>query len=346
MISKTKNKSTISDVARLSGVSKKTVSRVINNSPNVGVTTREKVLKVMESLNYLPSPQARGLAARRSFQLGLVYDNPDPLYIDAVQRGVLSVCGPAGYDLVVHPCDYNSRRLVEDVRLFIDRSRVDGVVILPPVSELQHLADALTEAGYRYVRLASAAIDDPRHIVVSDERAGVEHLAEYFVQQGHTRIAFIFGPKKFLSATERYQGFREGLRKHGLTLSPEYVMEGTYDFQSGKQCAEKLLSLDPAPTAVFASNDDMAAGVIHVAAERGIQVPQQLSVAGFDDSKLASLLLPSLTTVKRPVKQMAAVAAEKLIEAINLGEQAEPGSLTVIQPEVVLRASTGPCLEE
>lgn len=346
MMLRTKSKSTISDVARLAGVSKKTVSRVINSSPNVGDATREKVLKVMQTLNYLPSPQARGLAARRSFQLGLVYDNPDPLYIDAIQRGLLAVCGPAGYDLVVHPCDYAGDELVDDIRGFIDRSRVDGVVILPPVSELQHVAEALAEAGCRYVRLASATIDDSRHIVVSDERAGVEQLAEYFVQQGHTRIGFISGPKKFLSATERYYGFREGLEKYGLKLDPKLVVEGAYDFQSGKRCGEQLLAMNPRPTAIFASNDDMAAGVIHAASERRIQIPQQLSIAGFDDSKLASVLLPALTTVKRPVIRMAALAAEKLIATISRGEQALPQSLTMVKPEVVVRASTGPCPAE
>src|SRR5687767_2132915 len=163
-------KSTISDVARLAGVSKKTVSRVINNSPKVGSTTRENVLKVIGNLNYVPSPQARGLAARRSFLIGLVYDNPDPLYIDSIQRGILKVCGPAGYELVVHPCDIRREGFLADILRFISRSHVDGVIILPPVSELNHVSQAVHDAGCSYVRLAAAAVTDESHrIVVSDE---------------------------------------------------------------------------------------------------------------------------------------------------------------------------------
>ncbi|GIX21893.1 MAG: LacI family transcriptional regulator [Gammaproteobacteria bacterium] len=335
-----KPKSTISDVARVAGVSKKTVSRVLNRSPHVGEQTRQRVLAAMAELNYLPSPQARGLASRRSFQIGLVYDNPDPLYIDTVQRGLLAVCAPAGYDLVVHPCRYGAEDLVDDVRGFIDRSRVDGVVILPPLSELQHLAEALREAGHRYVRLASASIDDPRHIVVSDERAGVARVAEYLVGLGHRRIGFISGPKRFLSARERREGFEAGLQRHGLRLAEEWVVEGEYDFDSGKRAALELLRRPERPTAIFASNDDMAAGTIHAAAELGLRVPQDLSVAGFDDSKLASVLLPPLTTVRRPVKEMASLAARKLIETFTGGAEPPQSGLTIVKPEVVIRAST------
>lgn len=336
------NKSTISDVARLAGVSKKTVSRVINNSPKVDATTRENVLKVISALNYVPSPQARGLAARRSFLIGLIYDNPDPLYIDSIQRGILKVCGPAGYELVVHPCDIRREGFLADILRFISRSHVDGVIILPPVSELNHVSQAVHDAGCPYVRLAAAAITDENYrIVVSDERAAVRQLVEYLIELGHRRIGFISGPAGYLSARERFEGFVEAHRKHGISFDSDLKMEGAYSFDTGKQCTRDLLSLGNPPTAIFASNDDMAAGAIHTAVEMGFRVPETLSIAGFDDSRVASLILPTLTTIRRPVAQMSSLAAAKLINAIDGAGTVESSDESVIVPEVIVRSSTG-----
>ncbi|MBN1377809.1 MAG: LacI family DNA-binding transcriptional regulator [Gammaproteobacteria bacterium] len=337
------NNSTISDVARLAGVSKKTVSRVINNSPKVGAATRKNVLKVIENLNYVPSPQARGLASRRSYLLGLIYDNPDPLYIDAIQRGILSVCGPAGYELVVHPCELSSHDYVADILRFIARSHVDGVIILPPVSEHDEVSKAIHDAGSHYVRLAAAAIDDNRRIVVSNERAAVRELTEYLIQLGHKRIGFISGPHNYLSTRERFGGFLEGCQKYEIAFDKKLKIEGNYSFESGESCTRKLLSLDNAPTAIFASNDDMAAGAMHAACKLGIDIPGSLSVAGFDDSRLASLILPTLTTIKRPVTHMSSLAAVKLIAAIDHGKDTDSPTDMVVVPEVIIRNSTGAC---
>lgn len=338
-------KSTISDVARLAGVSKKTVSRVINNSPKVGSDTRENVLRVIENLNYVPSPQARGLAARRSFLLGLIYDNPDPLYIDAIQRGILSVCGPAGYELVVHPCDIRSSGFVADILRFIAKSHVDGVIILPPVSELDHVARAIRDAGNHYIRLAAAAIDDDQHIVVSNERAAVKELTEYLIKLGHKRIGFISGPADYLSARERFEGFLEAHHSHDISFDLKLKVEGHYSFESGKTCAHQLLSIEKPPTAIFASNDDMAAGALHTAYEMGVSVPGHLSIAGFDDSRLASLILPTLTTIRRPVTHMSSLAAVKLISAIDHGEHSDMPRDVVVIPKVIVRNSTGAITE-
>lgn len=336
-----KAKSTISDVARLAGVSKKTVSRVINNSPKVSADTRETILRTIRNLSYVPSSQARGLAARRSFLLGLIYDNPDPLYIDAIQRGILSVCGPAGYELVVHPCDIHDGELVADILRFLARSQVDGVIILPPVSELDHVAKAIRDAGCHYVRLAAAVIDDKRHIVASNERAAVKELTEYLIELGHRRIGFISGPENYLSTRERFAGFLEAYQQNNLSFDANLKVEGNYDFESGKSCADILLSMDNPPTAIFAGNDDMAGGAIHTAFKLGIAVPGSLSIAGFDDSRLASLILPTLTTIKRPVTHMSSLAAAKLIAAINQSGNSDAPADVVVVPEVIVRNSTG-----
>jgi len=332
--------STINDVARLAGVSKRTVSRVINGSLAVGESTRVKVEKVIAELNYSPSPQARGLASSRSYLLGLIYDNPDALYLDDVQRGVLEVCSQLGYELVVHPCRYRSETLVQDCFAFINRSKLDGVILLPPVSELDHLASALKQAERPYVRLTSVLLDETYHSVVSDDRAAAAEMARYFAQLGHQHIAFISGPQRYKSSTERMEGFQLGLSAYGIKLRPDWIVEGNNSFETGIECAQQLLSGTDKPTAIFANNDQMAAGVLKAAHDLGIKVPDQLSVAGFDDNLLASRIIPALTTIRRPVRQMAQLAATKIIMDIEDNRHAAGHVAAKVAPTLVVREST------
>lgn len=335
--------STINDVARIAGVSKRTVSRVINGSLSVGESTRLKVEKVINELKYAPNAQARGLASSRSYLLGLIYDNPDALYLDDVQRGVLEVCSTLGYELVVHPCRYQSETLVNDCLRFMRRSKLDGVIVLPPVSESETLASALKESGSPYVRLSSVALDSQEHIVVSDDRAAAAEMARYFAQLGHEKIAFISGPQRYKSSTERMEGFQLGLSAYGVKIPPQMILEGNNSFETGIECARQLLQRDERPTAIFANNDQMAAGVLKVAYSLGIKVPDELSVAGFDDNMLASRVTPALTTIRRPVRQMAMLATTKMIMSIEQNHKAALNVAAKVAPTLVVRESTGPC---
>ncbi len=332
-------KITINDVARLSGVSKRTISRVINNSTKVGEATRERIQKIIDELNYSPDPQARGLAASRSYLLGMIYDNPDGLYINDVQRGVLSVCREFGYELVVHPCDMNAGTLIDEAVNFASRSKLDGVIILPPVSENNDLAGALRKANVNYVRLASIALDTAEHVVISNERSAAAAMAEYLVSLGHRRIGFISGPKGMKSTRERLEGFRDALEKYGCELDSDMLALGAYTFESGMECTRALLANPKPPTAIFASNDEMAVGAINAARSLGMDVPADLSVAGFDDSMLASRIIPSLTTIRRPVKEMARLATTKLIASID-GRDDDAGTAIMVLPELITRNST------
>lgn len=332
-------KITINDVARLSGVSKRTISRVINNSEKVGKATRVKILKIIEELNYSPNPQARGLASSRSYLLGMIYDNPDALYINDVQRGVLSVCREFGYELVVHPCDMKSDTLINEAVNFASRSKLDGVVILPPISENNDLAGALGKANVNYVRLASIALDSPDHVVISNERYAAAAMAEYLVKLGHTRIGYIAGPKGMKSTRERLEGFCDALEKHGCKPNRHMLARGAYTFESGIECTRKLLANPNPPTAIFASNDEMAVGAINAAQDMGLNVPGDLSVAGFDDSILASRIMPSLTTIRRPVREMARLATTKLIASID-GRHDDALAGETLVPALVTRNST------
>lgn len=332
-------KATIDDVALLAGVSVRTVSRVINNSPLVGVTTRAKVLQIIKELNYHPNAQARGLAARRSYLLGMIYDNPDALYINNVQRGVLSVCRELGYELVVHPCDMHTDTLTAEALGFVSRSKLDGVIILPPVSENNDLAGVFEKAGVNYVRLASVALDRAENVVISNDRSAAASMAEHLIGLGHRRIGYITGPLDMKSTQERLDGFRDALEKHGIKPATDMIVHGEYTFDSGAQCACTLLKNPHPPTAIFASNDEMAVGTIKAARQLGLNVPGDLSVGGFDDSILASRSYPTLTTIRRPVKEMARLAAAKLIASID-GREADARTMDMVTPYLVPREST------
>jgi LacI family transcriptional regulator len=291
-------------------VSKKTVSRVINRSPLLNDETRQRVERVIRELGYVPNPQARALALGTNFLIGLIHDNPNAQMVLNVQQGILEALQGTDFAMVVRPVDRGSAALIEDVRHFLERQRPYGVVILPPLSENDEIARLCDEVGCRYVRMGSAELDDADHMVASNDRA---EAVQFLYISGHKRIGLIAGPHGFRSAAERRRGFEDGLANASLKLPRSLIAQGNYTFESGIAAAEKLLDLSPPPTAIFASNDEMAAGVVHAARERGIAVPDELSIIGFDDTPIASHIWPPLTTVRWPIVSMARSAALKLL---------------------------------
>lgn len=309
-----KSKPTINDVARIAGVSKKTVSRVINRSALLNQATREKVEAVIADLGYVPNPQARALALRSNFLIGLIHDNPNAQMVLSFQEGVLKGLADTDFALVVRPVDRHSPRLFDDIRAFVEKQRLYGVLLLPPLSENDELAALFRELGCAYVRMGSAKLDDEAHLVESNDREAVRIAVEHLIALGHTRIGHITGPAGFRSARERELGYRDALAAHGLETGPELVTSGHYTFDSGRMAAGRVLDASPRPTAIFAGNDEMAAGVLHAARERGIAVPEELSIVGFDDTAIAAHIWPPLTTVRWPIVAMAQAAARKLID--------------------------------
>lgn len=330
---------TINDIARLAEVSKKTVSRVINNSPFVKEETRKRVEAVIAEHGFTPDPQARGLAFRRSFLVGMIYDNPSPNYVVNMQQGVLDAVRGAGLELVVHPCNRANDSFLTDVRNFIVRQKLFGVVMPPSVSEDDRVVAILKEADCPYVRIASVSLDEPACMVVTHDSRGAARAARHLAELGHRRIAFISGPDTFRSSHERGRGFAEGLAEHGLELDPAYVRRAAYTFESGVEAATELLALPQRPTAIFAGNDEMAIGVMKAARDAGLDVPRDLSIVGFDDLPMASRVWPNLTTVRLPIRDMGRMAAEKLTAGLRGLDPA-----TLVQPEVdpslVVRDST------
>ena len=333
-------KPTINDVARLAEVSKKTVSRVINQSPFVKEDTRTKINQIIEEIGFSPDPQARGLAFRRSFLIGLIYDNPNPQYVVNTQLGLLDAMRGSGYELVVHPCQRGNPTFLQDFRRFIERQKLTGVVLTPSVSEDERVKEILDQIGCAYIRIAAVAVDDPAHVIVSNDRMGGKTAAQHLVELGHKRVAFISGPPTFRSSHERRVGFEEGLKEAGLMLLPEYAIQGAYTFESGLACATELLRRTPRPTAIFASNDEMAAGTLHAARREGLEVPKDLSVIGFDDFQIASRVWPPLTTLRQPTREIGRMAAEKLM-GMEFDSSPERNAAQTL-PTLVIRESTGP----
>lgn len=334
-------KITINDIARLAGVSKRSVSRVINRSPKVGEKTKINVERIIAEHNYVPDKQARGLASRRSYLIGLVYDNQDALFINEAQRGILACCAQKDYELVVHPCQYNSPNFNKEVLNFIQRSKLDGIIVLPPASEIDSLAIELDHNDIHYVRLVSGHTENTENFVMSNDRHGAADMARFLISLQHQKIAMVTGPLNYRSSKERFEGFTQTLQTISHSIPAHYVIEGNNSYQSGILAGKHLLTLADRPTAIFANNDEMASGVLKVAYELGIKVPEQLSICGFDDNLLASRIIPPLTTIKRPVQKMAEYAAHKLIAKIENINQELISKNCTIQPELITRESTG-----
>ena len=334
-----RKRSTINDIARLANVSKKTVSRVINDSPFVKEETRLKVNAIIREVGFEPDPQARGLAFRRSFLIGMIYDNPTPQYVVNMQQGILDAMRGTSYGLLVHPCERTNPHYLPDLRSFIERQKLFGVILTPSISEDELLVKMLREFDCPYVRVASVILDKPGTMVVTHDADGAGEAADHLAELGHTHIAHISGPALFRSAHERRRGFREALAKRGLSVAADCDKEGNYTFERGIELARELLSLNPRPTAVFCGNDETAAGVYKVAHEIGLAIPKDLSVIGFDDSTTAIQLWPPLTSVRLPVREMGRLATAKLF-AMQEKKLGPDGDVTEVIPKLVIREST------
>ena len=337
-------KLTITDVARLAGVSKKTVSRVINHSGLVKADTRDKILKIVQEHDYQPDPQARALAFRRSYLVAMISDQPNPQYIVDMQSGILDALGPTSYQLVVSPCDRESPTLYDDICEIIQLQKFFGVILTPSISEDDELIGRLRQIECPYVRIAAVSLDSPGNMVETHDYVGAAEAARHIAGLGHKRIAHIRGPERFLSAKERLRGFRVGLAEHGLSVEEQYLLTGGYTFESGMDCGEALLSRPEPPTAVFAGNDEMAVGVYQAVRRAGLRVPEDLSIVGFDDAPTAERIWPTLTTVRLPIRHMGRTAAQLLIS--NHDRHAmEPPAATSVMPSLIVRGSTGPAPE-
>lgn len=339
-------RATINDVAELAAVSIKTVSRVVNGEPNVHASTREKVQKAIAKLNYRPNPSARNLASVRARLIGLIYDDPSTYkipsagYVIRMQQGALRACKASSYELLIHPCNYRSRSVCGELQTLIEQFRPAGIVIAAPLSNMPKIVSAVADTGTPLVRLSPGGTGGEHYSVATTDREASAEMTRYLASLGHTRIAFIKGHRNHKAVSGRWRGYQEGLLQSGLELVDELVVSGDNSFGSGETCGMQLLKKKHRPTAVFAANDDMAAGVIRVADRLGVRIPDELSVAGFDDIALAQQVYPALTTIRQPFAEMAERAATALIGHSRRQQDLE-GDET-IAATLIVRDSTGP----
>ena len=340
---------TIFDVAKVAGVSIKTVSRVVNHEANVRPSTRERVENAIAVLKYRPDQAARNLASRRSHLIALVYDDPAAYdmpsggYVLDLQQGALRACRSALSELLIHPCDFRKRKAGIRLKELIEETRPAGIILAAPLSNMPKIVRAIEATGTPCVRLSPGNDVGKKRSVSTNDREVCAEMTRYLAGLGHERIAFIKGDPDHEAVAKRFLGYKDGLQESGLKFSEQLVAQGDNSFGSGEVCAEKLLRLKKPPTAIFAANDDMAAGVLRVAKRLGINVPGQLSLVGFDDIALARQVEPALTTIRQPLVRMAERAALMLTK--NNGGDSDGSEHEIIPATIKIRESTGPAPE-
>lgn len=331
-------RSRIEDVAAAAGVSMKTVSRVLNNEPNVRDEMRQRVMAAVEKLQYRPNLSARSLAGQRSYVIALVYNNPSRNYLMEIQNGMLEACRDNHYNLVLAPVGASRQRKVDDLKVVFEHFAPDGVVLIPPLTDDPVVLEFLEAHDVAFACIAPKH-PDGRIGVMMDETAAVRELMAGLVAQGHRRIGHIKGPPAHGACQWRFKGYREALRRAGIEYDEDLVVQGAFSFESGIEAGNGLLDLKRPPTAIFAANDDMAAGVIRAACERGLVVPRDISVCGFDDTPIARHIYPALTTVRQPTSDMGRLATMQLLARIRA---TDAGGMVQVEHEVLFRESTQP----
>jgi LacI family transcriptional regulator len=328
-------RSNIRDVAERAGVAVKTVSRLLNGHPYVRAETRERIERAMKELDFRPSMAARILSGAKSNQVALIYDNHSPYYMFQIQTGCWDACKAQGIRLIAQPVDVDDPAVGDQVRGLVMETHVDGIILSSPVTDCEAVLAMLDTLDIPFVRISPGTHHALTSSVFMDDAQAADDMTSLLINKGHRRIGFIKGHPNHMASDERLFGYRRALDRAGIAFEPGLVHNGEFDVESGIRAGSELLDLPEPPTAIFASNDDMAAGVLAVAHERDIDVPRDLSVVGFDDTPLARTVYPPLTTIHQPMAELARTAAEILVSGGDINHQRLPHQL-------IERASVAP----
>mgnify|MGYP001170878401 CR=1 FL=1 len=304
---------TIKDVSNHAGVSIKTVSRVINNEENVADATKHKVLASIKKLGFSPNKSAQSLRSKRSYMIALIYDNSNKSYLADIQNGILQVCKKSGYNLILQECDYEDKDLSNSIIDFVESFNIDGLIVTPPLSDKDDFLSNLELANIQYSVIAQSTKKVSSSFVSSNDYDASYEMTEKIISLGHKKIGFVKGNEIYSASSLRFNGFISAINDHSLERNFDWIIQGDFTFESGFQAGKKIFSLAEQPTAIFASNDSMAAGLMKSAQMKKILIPDELSIIGFDDSPIAQQVWPSLSTVRQPVNEMAIHAAKLLI---------------------------------
>ena len=332
-IKNTANSITIYDVAREAGVSDATVSRVFNNKDNVREATRQRVRDAADKLGYVANLQARSLAGGKSNIIGLLVPGLDTTYIGEVVRGIDHELAKANYELMLYT---TRRRDGAEYLKYIANSLSEGLLLVVPLLSQTYLK-ALKNLNYPYVLIDEVDESGNSFSVDATNRQGAYDATQYLLELGHRRIGFITGIPSLSTSKERLEGYKAALREYDVTVLPELITYGDYLQPSGYEQAQNLLNLATRPTAIFASNDRMALGALDAIREQNLQIPDDISVIGFDDIPQASATHPKLTTVNQSLEKMGRIGVQMLLEQIENPER--PPRRITLATELIIRDS-------
>ncbi|MGC6769174.1 LacI family DNA-binding transcriptional regulator [Enterococcus sp. LJL51] len=328
---------TIKDIAKTAGVSHTTVSRALNNNPLIKLETRKKIKKIAEEMNYVPNFNAKSLVNQKNYMVGLFFSSIDQgtssSFLVDVITGIHAVLDES-YSLSVEGID--EIRALEQINF----QRYDGIIIMSQSDHDEAFIDFVKQQNIPFVVLNRPLEDSDIINVLANDAEGVTEAIDYAIQLGHERIAYIGGKDDFRSSNERKQGLIISMKKNQLPINEDYFFKGDYSIESGFEEMQNILQLSPLPSLVFCANDDMAIGAMRAAAEQGYQVPKDISLIGFDDSKLVAYLNPPLTTVHKPVKKISRTGTELLLRMID-GEDISPKQYRV-KTHLQVRQSVAP----
>jgi LacI family transcriptional regulator len=342
-------KPTIDDVASLAGVSRTTVSRVLNNGPNVRPGLREKVREAVDALAFKVNVQARNLAGRTSGQIAIVHQSdidtePNSYYHAALELGALRGCADHGFQVATRTVSPDPRTAQQQIRTMFEEQWVAGIILTPPLSDDRVLLADARKRGLAIICIAA----DPDSVAAApvigiDDLAAGRDIARHLIALGHRRFGYIHGLAGHRSAERRFDGLRHELAAAGIADASIVEERGTFTFHSGIECAQRILESSPRPSALMCANDDMAAGALLAIHRAGLDIPGDISVTGFDDTPLSEIVWPPLTTVHQPIKQIGHSAAELLVAMIGRppGADGERPRQIVASHYLVERESTG-----
>lgn len=327
---------TIYDVAREANVSMATVSRVVNGNPNVKPVTRKKVLETIERLGYRPNAVARGLASKKTTTVGVIIPDISSIFFSELARGIDDIANMYKYNIILSNSDQNIDREIKLINTMLEK-QVDGIVFMGGKITEEHVKEFKTSP----VPVALAATVDPTQSIPSvniDYEQAAFEATKLLIENGNNQPAFIFGVEETAANELKYKGYERALKEVNQTINHDLIIKGDYTYASGMEAVEQLLTLEARPTSIFVASDEMALGVIHAIQDKGLRVPEDIEVFGFDNTRLATMVRPTLSTIVQPMYDIGAVAMRLLTKYMNKEEVSEAN--VILPHQIIERNST------
>ncbi len=330
---------TIYDVAREANVSMATVSRVVNGNPNVKPTTRKKVLATIEQLGYRPNAVARGLASKKTTTVGVIIPDISSMFISELARGIEDIATMYKYNVILSNSDQNKEKELQLINTMYEK-QVDGILFMGGNIHQDHVDNFSSSS----VPVVIAATYDETNTIPSvniDYKKAAYEVTQYLIENGHKHPAFVYGQEDIKKRNAlKYEGYKQAMDESAVDLTEEYIVNTGYSYEAGIEGAEKLLALKERPTAIFAASDEMAVGVIHGIQDAGLSVPEDIEVVGFNNTRLSTMVRPTLTTIVQPTYDIGAVSMRLLTKFMNKEEVEE--KKVILPHRIIERNSTKP----